>query len=351
MHSDLTKYRPGDEAFTIIELLVVIAVISILLGLLLPAVQSAREAARRATCVNHLKQLGLAAHNYHDAHGRLPPGYLGPMPSRNQVDEGWSNSTQLGMLAYLLPFIEMSDLQLGIGVDANVDHLTGPAWWWDEKTRNTALTRISSLLCPSTVTYENTFLTISAVNYYPKNKYTMDIEVAGFCTGDECITTGNGVPNIEVGMRLGRTNYFGCAGGFDNGVGQWIKYAGALTNRSKTKFSQIQDGQSNTLLIGEATGDWKYSGGQVKWLESSWMGVGTLPLVHGLIPIQRSSDGVFREGMKPGWYQFSSEHLDTVHFCFADGSVRAIPITIDYNTLLHLGGIRDGESIDASELN
>jgi prepilin-type N-terminal cleavage/methylation domain-containing protein len=352
----------GQDGFTIVELLVVIAVLSILLGLLLPAVQSAREAARRATCINNLKQFGVAAHTYHDAHDRLPPGYLGPDPSRDQVGDDWYTSSQLGMIAFLLPYLELSNVRDAIKSDTNVDRLAGPPWWQQQEDVETASTHISSFLCPSTVVYENVHCTITALNYFPRNKYDMDLEIAGFPGtanpfasgavdgGLDVLEDGSDVDSIR--MRLGRTNYFGCAGGFERGIGPWKKYVGALTNRSKTDFSQIQDGQSHTLLIGEAAGDWLYyPGGQMKYMESAWMGAGVLPLVFGIIPLQRSSDFVFREGMKPGWYQFSSEHLDKVHFCFADGSVRALPITIDYITLLNLGGIKDAESIDASELN
>ena len=88
-------------AFTLIELLVVIAIIAILVAILLPAVQRAREAARRSQCSNNMKQVGLALHNYHDALKRFPPGYV---TSGAQADVGW------GWLAKLLPYVEYESL-------------------------------------------------------------------------------------------------------------------------------------------------------------------------------------------------------------------------------------------------
>src|SRR5437667_12877061 len=94
--------RPG---FTLIELLIVIAIIAVLLGLLLPAVQKAREAANRAGCLNNLKQIGLALHGFHDAHGWFPAGYLGQATSDPQTTSpGW------GWAAQILSFIEQEPL-------------------------------------------------------------------------------------------------------------------------------------------------------------------------------------------------------------------------------------------------
>ena len=83
----MPRHRTTRQAFTLIELLVVIAIIAILIALLLPAVQQAREAARRTQCRNHLKQLALALHNYHDTHGVLPSGYI--------VETGWGWGTMV----------------------------------------------------------------------------------------------------------------------------------------------------------------------------------------------------------------------------------------------------------------
>src|SRR3954464_3672724 len=99
---------PRRRGFTLIELLVVITIIAILIALLLPAVQAAREAARRARCANHLKQIGLAIHNYHGALGCFPPAYASLVPGRQPTDlefgRGWGWGTMV------LPFLEQAPL-------------------------------------------------------------------------------------------------------------------------------------------------------------------------------------------------------------------------------------------------
>src|ERR1044071_2911610 len=97
------------RGFTLIELLVVIAIIAILIALLLPAVQQAREAARRAQCKNHLKQLGLALHNYHDTHNVLPSGvYSGMWESQTSIVYAGTNKGLLGScwFQHILPYID-----------------------------------------------------------------------------------------------------------------------------------------------------------------------------------------------------------------------------------------------------
>ena len=123
--------RERSTGLTLIELLVVIAILAILAGLLLPAVQSARETARRTHCQNHLKQIGLALHHYNDTLKRLPPGWIADDPLG---EPGW------GLLAYTLPFLELGNLH------DQIDFHSGIAKTVNQTGR---LQQIPGFLCPS----------------------------------------------------------------------------------------------------------------------------------------------------------------------------------------------------------
>src|SRR5262249_15614304 len=119
---------PRRRGLTLIELLVVIAILAVLLGLLLPAVQKIREAVNRLHCANNLKQLGLACHHYDSTHGRLPPGYLGPIPNERDYGPDVERIQHVGLLVYLLPYVEHDNLHRRLQIDFDPGRL-GPAWY------------------------------------------------------------------------------------------------------------------------------------------------------------------------------------------------------------------------------
>ena len=193
-------------AFTLVELLVVIAIIGILVGMLLPAVQMVREAARRTECLNNLKQMALAMHHYHDSHRKFTPGYTWPAQTM------WS--------AYILPHIDQNNIYNTIDLD-------GP--WAEDDTPNEMAcgTYISLFQCPSSGVFE----------------HAGEFENQGI---------KDRVPS----------NYLACSSGTNNRESGELPYVGMpesdgiFFRNSATKFKDIIDGTSSTVLLGEAIFDY-----------------------------------------------------------------------------------------------
>jgi prepilin-type N-terminal cleavage/methylation domain-containing protein len=307
---DPTNHRQ-QAGFTLVELLVVIFIIGVLIALLLPAIQMARESARRTQCANNLRQLGLAAHGFHDTTSRLPPGYLGPRPPVGvpPVDDQF-----VGVLPYLLPYLEQVSVHDLIGVDMKVDHVRD-RWWADSDTWNVAQYKLKMFLCPSDDPYASQTGTFVGLHtWYDTDAGRVWLEAMY-------------VPNASHADALGPSDYVGCAGGMgvtDNPF--WDGFRGPLTNRSKNRIVDVSDGSSNTLMFGEALGG-EYDDGR-RW-SHSWMGSGTLPVGWGLGDAE--------------YFRFSSRHPGIVQFCFVDGSVRSLATNISTEALIFLGGIKDGE--------
>ncbi|MEQ1827504.1 MAG: DUF1559 domain-containing protein [Pirellula sp.] len=222
-----TNRLRSRQGFTLVELLVVIAIIGILVGLLLPAVQAAREAARRMQCSNNLKQIGLAMHNYHDAHRTLPPGWISSLGLTfnlaTQTGTGTNADGNWSWSAFLLPFIEQSNLytQLNVGpVDAR-DAL-------DNTTLRLLLqTPVSVYRCPSDIapaTNDQRPVRSRAGTNYP-------------------VATSN-----YVAWNSGSRGYIP---GETSGVGATVDRAGLFTMNRSTRFGACTDGLSNTFLAGE----------------------------------------------------------------------------------------------------
>jgi prepilin-type N-terminal cleavage/methylation domain-containing protein/prepilin-type processing-associated H-X9-DG protein len=277
--------RRPRRAFTLIELLVVIAIIAILIGMLLPAVQKVREAASRMKCQNNMKQLGLALHNYHDANNRLPSD-SGPFCNG---DKRWSAITQI------LPYMELDPLYRQLTFTEQPTHAL-----------NTPYTKTSypQFTCPS-----NRYQQQLRAEEWFANSTANELGQADYAIviGDYRNTTGAGVTpaygngscNAEVRGAMGRKGW------------------GA-------KFVQIQDGLSNTFLMGEGIG---YLNTCMSWPYQSF---GTT--AH---PINYMQQTLINDPPYPGneHYDeatgFRSFHTNGANFLLGDGSVVFVPESVD----------------------
>ncbi|MBI1246649.1 DUF1559 domain-containing protein [bacterium] len=352
----VSRFRRG---FTLVELLVVIAIIGVLIALLLPAVQQAREAARRMSCTNNLKQLALAVHNYHDTFDCFPTGAIGYKNSGGNQDANYSAWT-----LHLMPFIEMNNLYQAIEpgrtrldqaatVGSGVNGTTGRVLI------DMMRQPIAALNCPSD----------------PGEKILVPVEgTVGL------LSTTSGSPVNDPSINCAKGNYAGVASSIRYGADWWGPVtAGAGPNafngvfgiESKVAFAQVVDGTSNTLMIGERASLVKepagYDSDDVDTIPGSFApSVGTNPFGFP----NRGADGWDCAGamgtvgypLNSAYYTmwarggFSSHHPGGVQFAFCDGSVHFIPETIDCkpdeildNTVLeNLANRKDGNTVTTS---
>ncbi len=213
----MRKFRFHRSGFTLVELLVVIAIIGILVALLLPAVQAAREAGRRSSCQNNLKQMGLATHNFHDTYKRLPPGAWNDTPPHGNGGAGWGSS----WMVYILPFVEQSAIYNQWQFNSNSGYVNSP------NIQLTSNLTIPVYRCPSTVV-DDFMASRGGVNIIQMNvSYT---GVAGSVIA--------GAPNIFA---------VGCC----NGSGPPATDNGIFQAGNKASLAAITDGTSNTWMIAE----------------------------------------------------------------------------------------------------
>ena len=333
------------RGFTLIELLVVIAIIAILIALLLPAVQQAREAARRTQCKNNMKQVILALHNHHDVKNRFPPGTnigrswwvnMNAAPTQyNEPPAGYRTGSSYpneapcySWMFFILPYVEQANVY-----QIPNPSLKGGAWpWW--------------LLMPDGKPVVSTSLPIFLCPSDPNN-------------GQQWVDPGNSVNKAAL------SSYMGCVGThtwrdapttsataprggqFINARGQ----DGMLYVNSKTSFRDVTDGTSNTIFFGEhpSPDDREYGWNMAGWGgDGGGFGIGDVVIgmeerVGGI----NSTPSFFQIGKSSNYadlFHFWSKHAGGAHFGMVDGSVQFISYSVD-SKVMRGYATRDGGEV------
>ncbi|MFN9720126.1 MAG: DUF1559 domain-containing protein [Planctomycetota bacterium] len=352
------RRSPNRAGFTLIELLVVIAIIAILVSLLLPAVQQAREAARRTQCKNNLKQIGLAAHNFEGTYKELPPGQIFDFVGYTNfayLDE----QTLIGTLVYLAPYMEQDAVYAPYGSNLKMNAKDFQTWGVtppDPRRQNyymfPAINAVSgvqnpALLCPS----DNA----AAAKKPGAPDFTLWMirtpsgpTYGGFVMNDE-------LPD-PVTRFTALTNYVGVAGRFNATAAQLSvptvnirdvdDYEGMFRMNKQKKFADVTDGLSNTMMFGEVTGAFTDGYKGVGRLRSfSWMvgPIGTHFQTRSLAGVSYSTRATYED------LKFTSRHVGIVQYTMGDGAVKGFSVNTDADVILRLSGAADGNPINGLE--
>lgn len=304
---------PGRRAFTLVELLVVIAIIGILIALLLPAVQAAREAARRSQCNNNLKQLMLAFHNYHDKWNRFPPGLvkMGNWFAINNCPEGQCGTWSWG--AFILPYCEQSALYETL----RPTMVPSDAAIQPDQVYALVRQRLPLFRCPSdTAPDTNTERKVPRIGFYGNANCTtgcVDVFTANYVGSND---------SYNLNREYTGTNQF-------NG---FLGYGQTGSNPPRcTPIGDVTDGTSNTFALGERA--WQIQGVMLR---------AAVPIIANGDTGNHSRQGQVYAMACGRWplnctsapecdRGFSSMHPGGANFAMVDGSVRFISNTIDHN--------------------
>jgi prepilin-type N-terminal cleavage/methylation domain-containing protein/prepilin-type processing-associated H-X9-DG protein len=313
------------RGFTLIELLVVIAIIAVLIGLLLPAVQKVREAASRMACANNLKNLGLAAHNYHDAQNTFPPGAVGPLsPAFPQ----YAGLKQHGLGTYLLPYLEQQALASRYRWDVS---------WFDPPNQQVVNTQLKIWQCPSARANRIQDGSLPTVTPPPEVSFSGTAACGDYA--------GMGV--VDAG--LARSGWIDPPGGPRDERGH---YEGVFPINGSRHLADVLDGTSHTILIAECAGR-----------PALWQGRNQVPNVWLTGGPWASRNLLWGRGATPDGTAFFgpcavnctndrevySFHPGGANVVFVDGSVRFLRADLSIRVFARLVTRAGGEIVSGSD--
>lgn len=337
---------PRRSGFTLIELLVVIAIIAVLIALLLPAVQQAREAARRSQCKNNLKQVGLALHNFHDTYLRFPPGGANDMqPFGNASGPSWGSSWKV----YILPYIDQAPVYMR----------------WDLTSGNSGYVNANNLDLVNGLTLGVYACPSSSITPFAWNGRT---KMRTSYTGTA------GAYNVTAGSATNKNPFnVGIQQGCCNGTGSFASENGLLYAGSKTNMRDVTDGTSNTFIVHEESDYLRDAAGvpiaaSKDYLNSSGIYGWTMGSAHALNQMQtgwgdgrhfncstvrygintRGLSGTAADGTNSDVganFPISSQHVGGAHVLMTDGAVRFLSQNLNFDTLLRLAAKADNDPI------
>ncbi|HWL06825.1 MAG TPA: DUF1559 domain-containing protein [Planctomicrobium sp.] len=334
----MKQKRDDRVGFTLIELLVVIAIIAILVALLLPAVQQAREAARRSQCKNNLKQMGLALHNYHDTHRVFPFGMMNGINAfavEDPSSAGFGGTNRISWFPMILPFIDQSPLyQEWVTLGLNASSM---GTWWDNGRAGRSNTIVPAMLCPSDPGTAKRTVNGFAGNY--------QLCGGSRAWGPQATTLRQAVVDA------------------DN-----LSPKGMFFPRSRVSIRDITDGASNTLMVSEiliapdtgtaGTSCTGVGNRDMRGLYWNAVHMGSL-FIAERTPNSKAADVIGWGGVGtltdpyPVTCNYSgnimsarSMHTGGVHVTMADGGVRFISDNINTVTFQRLGTRAEGEVVD-----
>jgi prepilin-type N-terminal cleavage/methylation domain-containing protein/prepilin-type processing-associated H-X9-DG protein len=351
-----------QRAFTLVELLVVIAIIGILVALLLPAIQSAREAARRAACLNKMHQIGVALMNYHDATKHFPPG-LSDEPNTDATSPAPNASqfAELGFVPYILKYMEEGALADQLKMKCH----------WDSEPNKTVINSNSApatFHCPSQEDVQSTFWS-SPGNDASESRSTLLLHYNGVMGAKPSAcnlvpppqSPTAGLPYPDVTYTVFRSpansnppNHACGAAGYGLSASNGIIYPA-----SKTRIKDVTDGTSHTFIVGELSWNagpqrtWAVGGGSATNMDTYEYTAKNVayPLnmacrgstIPGELPTQTTCAAYDNNDMS-----FGSNHPGGCHFAMCDGSVQFIRQDIELATLKALASRKSNEVFDSS---